>query len=401
MSIWQMVDVWKIGEGQYMEYRDALERIWKAGVESVGGHECVSAVLGSGSIAKPDAILSVGKAATPMLEAVLAFAGHDTKSLLITKYGHVQCRHKFNDPKLEEYQGDGTLEVIEAGHPTPDENSLKAGAKLRNFVEGMGKGSHLMVLVSGGASALAEVLAEGYDLAKLVALNDAMLAQGLDIGAMNAKRREISLIKDGRALAGFRGDKLTVLAISDVPGDEISVIGSGIGMSHRVAGNVVVQTQIIANNKLARDGCVTKAQMLGFEVCENSEIMHADVHDVADAIVNSLKSGPNGIYIFGGEPTIVLPPDPGQGGRNQHLALLLAKRLARAQGVEFLVAGTDGSDGPTQAAGGFGDGKSFGEGGDEALKRADAGNYLERNGNLFASGLTGTNVMDLVVAVKG
>ena len=384
-----------------MEYRGALERIWKAGVESVGGHECVSAALGAGEIIKPDAILSVGKAATPMLEAALAFAGHDTKSLLITKYDHVHCRHKFNDPKLEEYQSDGTLEVIEAGHPTPDENSLKAGARLKEFVEGMGEGSHLMVLVSGGASALAEVLAQDYDLTKLVALNNTMLAQGLDIGAMNAQRREISLIKDGRSLAGFSGDKLTVLAISDIPDDEISVIGSGIGMSNRVADNVVVHSQIIATNKMARDGCASRAQMLGFEVCENSEAMHADVHDLADVIASSLKSGPNGIYIFGGEPTITLPPNPGQGGRNQHLALLLAKRLAGVSGVEFLVAGTDGSDGPTQAAGGFGDGESFGEGGDEALVRADAGQYLERGGNLFVSGPTGTNVMDLVVAVKG
>ena len=383
-----------------MEYRGALERIWKAGVESVGGHECVSAALGSGSIAKPDAILSVGKAATPMLEAALAFAGHDTKSLLVTKYDHVHCRHKFNDPKLEEYQSDGTLEVIEAGHPTPDENSLKAGARLKEFVEEIGEGSHLMVLVSGGASALAEVLTEGYDIAKLVALNNAMLAQGLDIGAMNAKRREISLIKDGRALAGFGGDKLTVLAISDVPDDEISVIGSGVGMSHRVAENVAVHSQIIANNKMARDGCASRAQMLGFEVCENSEAMHADVHKVADAIANSLKSGPNGIHIFGGEPTITLPSNPGQGGRNQHLALLLAKRLAGVQGVEFLVAGTDGSDGPTHAAGGFGDGRSFGEGADKALVLADAGRYLEQSGNLFVSGPTGTNVMDLVVAIK-
>lgn len=383
-----------------MEFRSALELIWKAGIARVEGHASVSAALAGD--AKYDGIISVGKAATPMLEAALAHSDHDTRSLLVTKYGHVQCRHKFNDAKLLEYQGDGTLEIIEARHPVPDENSLKAGLALSDFVRAMAKSSRLLLLVSGGASSLAEVLRDDMSIDELQEINESMLAQGLDIGEINSRRKAISLIKDGKLLAGFGGSRLRVMAISDVAGDDIALIGSGIGKIERVNQGVDATVSVIANNEDAREACVKKASMLGFEVISNTENMYGDVETVAAEISMQVFSGKDGVYIFGGEPTVVLPDNPGRGGRNQHLALLLGKHIAGKNGIEILVAGSDGNDGPTSAAGGFADGGSFvaADGAQDALALADAGSYLEVNELLFTCGPTGTNVMDLIVVIK-
>jgi glycerate 2-kinase len=380
----------------------ALEMIWRAGVARAGGHTAVSGALKDTQIAKPDAIIAVGKAATPMLEAALAYSGYDTKSLLITKYDHVVCRHKANQARLEEYQNNGTLQVIEAGHPVPDENSMSAGRTLMQFVETMDSDSHLLFLVSGGASALVELPANNDSLEKLQEITNQMLAQGLDIAAINKRRKQLSLIKGGKLLGKFAGKKLTILAISDVEGDGIGLIGSGIAMTNKVSDHVEATTQIIASNKIARDACAQKARMLGFGICENAETAYGDVEEVAKNIVERVKNGAEGVYIFGGEPTVVLPPNPGRGGRNQQLALLMAGMLAMQSGIELLVAGTDGSDGPGDAAGGFADGASFNSvaGGRDALAAADAGNFLAKSGNLFVTGPTGTNVMDLIIAIK-
>jgi len=115
-----------------------------------------------------------------------------------------------------------------------------------------------------------------------------------------------------------------------------------------------------------------------------------------------LIEGEPGVYVLGGEPTIVLPPDPGEGGRNQALAAEIAKRISGIDGLSVLVAGTDGTDGPTDAAGGLVDGSSWkaAQGGEDALARADSGAWLEAAGCRFVTGPTGTNVMDLLVAIK-
>ena len=109
---------------------------------------------------------------------------------------------------------------------------------------------------------------------------------------------------------------------------------------------------------------------------------------------------PTGTLILGGEPTIVLPANPGQGGRNQALALELAREIAGVDGLTVVVGGTDGTDGPTQAAGGIVDGSTWADGGQAALDAADSGSFLARRDALLITGPTGTNVMDVLVAVK-
>ena len=386
-----------------MYHRGALELIWRAGIARVGGYNGVREALSSGGFGKPDAIIAIGKAATPMAEAALGYCGYDTRTLVITKYDHVICHHRANQDRIEEYQKDGTLQIIESGHPLPDEKSLEAGAALVEFIKSGEAADHLLLLVSGGASALAEKLPNETSLQQLRKMTDEMLAQGLRIDEINQRRNDISLIKGGKLLAEFGGRKLSVLAISDVEGDDIKFIGSGIGMVDQVGKNIAVNSQIIASNHIARMACEQKAQMLGFEICANAETAYGEVEDVAENIAEQITRGGDGVYIFGGEPTVILPENPGKGGRNQHLALLLAKKFCNNESIEFLAAGSDGSDGPHNIAGGFGDGQAFcaNAGGQTALEHADAGNYLEKCGYLFVTGPTGTNVMDLIIVIKG
>jgi len=138
-------------------------------------------------------------------------------------------------------------------------------------------------------------------------------------------------------------------------------------------------------------------------VQENSESLYGDMYDVARRIAKTLRRGAAGLYVWGGEPTVVLPENPGRGGRNQALALAVARELhASDQRLELLVAGTDGTDGPTSAAGGWlreTSGYPIAEV-NAALLRADAGTFLGARNELFVSGPTDTNVMDLALCLK-
>jgi hydroxypyruvate reductase len=207
------------------------------------------------------------------------------------------------------------------------------------------------------------------------------------------------LIKDGKLLQQFPGAEIRVYAISDVEGDSISTIGSGIGDCHRASAKS--NSTIIASNQIARDKAVEAAVSLGLEIRQNDESLYEDVFELAKRIGPKLQDAAPGIYIWGGEPTIILPDNPGRGGRNQSLALALSEYLSGSDNISLLVAGTDGTDGPTSAAGGLVDGHTFAdpEAAHEALQHANAGNYLEHQASLFVTGPTNTNVMDLAIAI--
>ena len=373
--------------------RALLEQIWWAGVNRVSGYQCVEKALAAQSGFSPTHVAAVGKAASPMMRAALDTCGKDLPSLVVTKHEH-------GEPGLAVYSN---LTVIEAGHPVPDENSLKGGEALLDFVSGLPQDAVLLLLVSGGASALAEALGGRLTLDDLQAMNRKMLAEGLDIHAINKKRKEISLIKAGKLLGRFRGKQTRVFAISDVEGDSIEVIGSGIGQIPSVPLCEDIEALIIASNAIAREACEQAALEADLEINVNSESLYGDVSDVAAASANTVLQGAPGVYVFGGEPTIVLPDNPGEGGRNQALALAMAKEISGAEGIAVLVAGTDGSDGPTGSAGGFvtGDSWEATSGGGAAFASANAGQWLRRSGGLFVTGPTGTNVMDVMVVLKG
>ncbi|MCU9839547.1 DUF4147 domain-containing protein [Ruegeria sp. WL0004] len=366
-----------------MTEEDMARAIWQAGVNAVGGYAATAAALEG--MPRPDRILAVGKAAASMARAALDHFG-PVPCLVVTKDGH--------GADLP-----GTAQLIEASHPVPDTRSLAGGRALRQAVEAMDAGSHLLLLVSGGASSLAEDLVEGKTLDDLAALNRAMLAEGLDITAMNTRRRQISRIKGGGLLAAFKGARADVLAISDVPGDDLMVIGSGIGAR---PANPAFRgaAKIIASNAIARAAAAAKARELGLAVQGQEEALHDDLFVLAGQIGPRLCALPAGVLVLGGEPTVVLPPDPGRGGRNQGLALALARGIAGQENLCVVVGGTDGTDGPTEAAGGIVTGQTWGPGAAEALAAADSGSWLEQHGALLTTGPTGTNVMDLLVAVR-
>jgi hydroxypyruvate reductase len=265
----------------------------------------------------------------------------------------------------------------------------------------MKAGQSLLLLVSGGASALAEVPQQGFGLEALRAENAKLLASGLDIHAVNARRREFSRIKGGGLLSHFSGARADVLAISDVSGDDIAVIGSGIGACPPTPG-FKCRTRIVASNAIARQSAAAQAGVLGMPVFANEENLYGDVYIVAKRLGVAIRNQAPGVAIHGGEPTVMLPESPGEGGRNQALALALAREIDGLENVCVLVAGTDGTDGPTEAAGGIVTGQSWAllPGGDDALERADAGTWLKQAGCLFVTGPTGTNVMDLMVVVR-
>ena len=366
-----------------MDPRDTAVTLWQAGVDAVDGYAATKVALEG--TARPDRILAVGKAAGAMARAALErFPG--VPVLVVTKDDH----------------GDGLpegVEVIEAAHPVPDARSLRGGKTLREAVEAMAPGTHLLLLVSGGASSLAEDLVQGKTLEDLAALNSRLLAQGLDITAMNAERRRLSRIKGGGLLAHFRGARASVLAISDVPGDDIAVIGSGIGAAPAAPG-FAYDFAIVASNAHARAAAEQAARARGIEVLEQAEVLHDDMNALARHWGPRLRSMGRGAIILGGEPTVVLPDTPGRGGRNQALALALAREIAGTTGITVVVGGTDGTDGPTQAAGGVVEGTTWGPGAQEALDRADSGSFLAAQDALLVTGPTGTNVMDLLVALR-
>lgn len=362
-----------------------LRALFDAGVAAVRGDTAVATSLTGRPASRPDQIIAVGKAATAMARAAHA-AYPEVPLLIVTKYHHAE-------------DAPAGAEVIEAAHPVLDAQSLAAGARLREVVGGMRPGSHLLMLISGGASALAEAPEDGLDLAALKARAQDMLASGADIHAMNTARKEASRIKGGKLLAGFAGAQVTTLAISDVEGDSLDVIGSGLGAAPSDP-PFSFDARIVASNAIARHAVVEAATAAGLPIGHNAESLYADVNALAPVLAGALKEAPRGLHLFGGEPTVILPPDPGQGGRNQALALLLAGEIAGANDLRILVAGTDGTDGPTDAAGAIVDGTTWAPGAKEALDRADAGPWLDARGALLKTGPTGTNVMDLVIALK-
>lgn len=354
--------------------------IWKAGVEAVRGEAAVATALPE--IATPTHIIAVGKAACDMARPAMA-AFPDTPTLIVTKHGH-----SANLP--------GPATILEAGHPIPDAASLQAGAALLDTVSNTKATDHILMLVSGGASAVAEALPDHMTLDQWIAETEGLMAAGADIHEINTRRRAVSQIKGGKLLSHFKGKAITTLAISDVEGDALNVIGSGIGAALHGA-SFQFTAEIVASNAIARRA---SASATDETILTNDETLYADIHPLAQRIATHVLHSETGLHIFGGEPTVVLPKKPGRGGRNQALALLIAKYIAGTPNIEILVAGTDGTDGPTPDAGALVTGDTWQPEAEIALKNADAGTFLSAQNALITTGPTGTNVMDMLIARK-
>ncbi|MBO8085694.1 MAG: DUF4147 domain-containing protein [Marichromatium sp.] len=410
--------------------RRLLIDCFMAAIAAVGGTRAVTRALEARAPPHPVELFAIGKAAAAMARGACDALGEEriTGGLLITKAGHVDPA---DFPRLDCRCG---------GHPLPDAGSLDAGRALIARLAALPAGVEPLLLISGGASSLVEVPVAGVDLDTLVRVNDWLLASGQPIATINLVRKALSRIKAGGLLAVCPPEHTPrVLAISDVPGDDPGVIGSGLlvpepELAARCSGLHGLPDWL---DRLVRHGLAARPAPTGPGLGPGPEIelvataAHARAAALAHARAQGLATWPHpqpltgeaavagqrlatrlaatttpGLYLWSGETTVRLPPRPGRGGRNQHLALAAAIALDDRDDVTLLSAGSDGSDGPTEDAGALIDGASctrarrLGLDPAEHLAGADAGSLFAATGELLRTGPTGTNVMDLVLAIR-
>lgn len=398
--------------------RQRLLAIYAAALTAVDGGVCVRRRLEQQPPATAPYLIAIGKAACAMAwGAHQALGARIRAALVVTRHGHAEPL---------------PWPVLEAGHPRPDAASLAAGAALLDFIDRLPDDAEVLVLLSGGASALVEVLPPGVDLAFLQRATDWMLGSGLDIVAINRVRKRLSLIKGGRLARRLAPRRSLCLAISDVPGDDPRAIGSGPltadpqapepgrwppWLAERLAAAPPppapgdrcferVHYEIVARNADAVAAAVEAAGRLGLPAIAGREPLRGEAAATGVELARRLRAASPGVLqVWGGETTVTLPPAPGRGGRCQQLALAAALELAGVPDVWLLAAGTDGSDGPGTDAGALVDGGTIARAAPadaaRALRAADAGRLLEASGDLIQTGPTGTNVMDLVLGLRG
>lgn len=380
--------------------RQLLLELFQAGVARVDGRRCTRDALraaGSGSNARIWTA-AVGKAASAMaLGAHDALGAAQERILIITKDGHV-------DPETRRLPG---AEIYESAHPLPDARSITAGERLLRWMQDLPQEVAPLFLISGGASSLVEALAEGVTLDELKRLHNVGIASGVAIAELNANRTRLSRIKGGRLTAYLRGRHARALFISDVPGDDPAVIGSGLlGPAAASRGSDHVERTIVASIDHAVAAVCAAAAERGYAVRTAGERFDGEVRRLAVRFTHELDLYPDAVHVWGGESVVRLPPHPGHGGRNQHLALAAARIIAGRTDLFLLAAGTDGTDGVSDDAGALVDGESCARIAlaeidvEECLRRADSGTALAAAGDLVHTGPTGTNVGDLVIGLK-
>jgi len=346
--------------------------------------------------------------------------------------------------------------LLEAGHPVPDEDGLRAAAEVERFVAGCAPGDWVLALLSGGGSALLPAPAGGISLAEKQAVTSLLLASGADIVEMNAVRKHLSRLKGGGLARAAAPARVATLVLSDVVGDPLDVIASGPtvpdpstfadalavverrGLLERVPPGVRARleagargeiaetpkpgdplfararTHLVATNRIALAAAARKARALGYRPLLLTSTLTGEAREVAGVLAavarEARRSGhplaPPCCILSGGEPTVTLRGN-GKGGRNQELALAAALAVAGLEETVILSAGTDGTDGPTDAAGALADGAT-------ALRARAAGldprRHLEANdayplfdalGDLVRTGPTQTNVMDVQLVLLG
>ncbi len=396
--------------------------MFQTAVAAVNGRTCVRERLRRHPPTTPVYLIAMGKAACSMAQGAHEALGDGIReAFVVTKRGSVEPL---------------PWPVLEAGHPMPDETSLAAGEGLIKFISIIPQDAPVLVLLSGGASALVEALPPGLGLTQLRELNHWLLGAGLDIHAMNALRKRLSLLKGGRLAQLLYPRNVLCLAISDVSGDDPRSIGSGPLVAEPEADILRpsagapewlrtalsqapplplpddacfknVEFQIIATLDDAKRAAVAAAVKFGYRAVIEPEFVSGDAVETGARLASKLLESELGVvHVWGGETTVKLPRQPGRGGRNQSLALSAARALQGQRQVWFLAAGTDGSDGPTEDAGALVDGETVARGKTQgldaaaALAKADAGSFLEASGDLVHTGPTGTNVMDLMLGLK-
>lgn len=380
-----------------------------------------------------------GKAACSMARALEDDLGDlISNGVIVTKYGH--CRETFHK-----------MRVFEAGHPVPDENGLRGTGRLVRLLQDSGRETLVVCLISGGGSAL---LVRPYDdipFGDKQEITRLLLTAGADIFELNMVRKHLSAVKGGRLAEIAYPAKVVSLILSDVIGDRLDVIASGptspdsatfrdaldvlekYGLMSSAPRSIVtlfeagarsevpetpkednpafekVENIIIGSNKTALAAAADKSDSLGlateiisFGISGEARIVGKELAERAKRLKGEGPPGLPACLISGGETTVKVA-GKGTGGRNMELALSFAMEIDGHEGITLLSAGTDGTDGPTDAAGAVVDGgtiagaKASGLVPLEYLEDNDSYHFFERTGDLLLTGPTGTNVMDVQI----
>lgn len=365
-------------------------------------------------------VAGAGKATARMAAAAEAVLGRRISGGLINvKNGHTA--------KLRR------IEQNECTHPVPDHRGMEGARRIAEIARSAGERDLLIVLISGGASALMPLPAPGVTLEEKQETTRLLLASGANIHEINAVRKHLSAIKGGRLAALAAPARVLALSLSDVVGDDLAVIGSGptvpdpstfadalevidrYGLRERLPRAVLrrleqggeetpkrlsnVRNIIAGSNRLAMVAAARQAREFGYRTLVLSSQIEGETREVARVHAAILKER-RGCILSGGETTVTIRGD-GLGGRNQEFVLAAALDLAGMEGVVVLSAGTDGTDGPTDAAGAIADGRTgLYTGARTFLDRNDSYRFFEQSGGLLKTGPTGTNVMDLRVLLR-
>jgi glycerate 2-kinase len=384
-------------------------------------------------------VVGAGKASAAMAQTMEHILGSRiTEGHIITKYEH-SVPLKF-------------IGTTEAGHPVPDDNGIKGTGKILSIVKKAEKDDLVICLISGGGSALLADVPEGCTLDDLKKVSSILLKTGANITEMNCIRKHLSAVKGGQLSRAAAPSRVVSLILSDVIGDPLDVIASGptapdpstfadaiaIISKYNIGNEIpehilqilkeglenkrqetlkksdkilkLTSNLIIGTNKLALSTAQEKAISFGYDTHIVTNNLDSDVSDIASYItelakhVRNQKTSEQTCLLFAGEPTVKVKGN-GLGGRNQHLALLVAVLLKDIPGITILSGGTDGSDGPTDATGAVVDSLTLQKAVDlgldpeQYIENSDSYNFFKQTGGLIITGPTQTNVMDLMVAL--
>jgi glycerate 2-kinase len=435
------------------EHTNPAAEIFHAGLQAVDPYKAVSlhtdkikSVFRQGNFRKL-LVSGFGKAACPMARALEDHMGDiiDT-GIVITKYGHSESRKpEGGSQKLK-------IKTLEAGHPVPDENGVRGTDEIIALLKGADEHTLVVCLISGGGSALLVSPFQGITLSEKQEITQLLLKSGADINDLNCVRKHISKVKGGRLAEIAYPAKVISLILSDVIGDSLDVIASGptapdaatysdalhVLRKYRLLdkipstisdvlsngadglipdtpkdGHVIfrkTENFIIGSNRIALDAAKQMAEQKGFDADIISAGLTGEARDAAKwlakkAIEEKGASGGRARCLISGGETTVTVKGSGLGGRNTELALAFALEIEGMNGITLLSAGTDGTDGPTDAAGAFADGetvkKAKATGIDPVTYLNDNNSYefFKKTGGLLVTGPTGTNVMDLQIVL--
>jgi glycerate 2-kinase len=380
-------------------------------------------------------VVGGGKAGASMARAVERSLGpRITAGLVNVKDGHTARLRR--------------IELNECGHPVPDARGIAGAERIARIAASAQADDLVLCLISGGASALLPLPAPPVTLEEKQSVTRLLLACGATIHEINAVRKHISLIKGGQLARLAAPATVESLLLSDVIGDDLDVIGSGptapdastftsaagilakYGIAGRVPASVRqrlaqgepetpkpgdpifrrVRNTIVGSNRLALDAAARKATELGYKALVLASAIEGETRDIAgmhaaiarEIVQTGRPAKPPACIITGGETTVTLKGE-GLGGRNQEFVLAAAMGIAGLPGVVVFSAGTDGTDGPTDAAGAIADGDTLGRNPEARrfLETNDSYHYFESLGDLVKTGPTNTNVMDVRLILVG